>query len=245
MLSASTLYGIEWKDGWWIEKDLNASSHGLNRGLSWHLPGVIEENHRKPQVRTAGVPMKIRTKCIPSTNAEHYCYISLISTSGIISSLQLVVIQTCSRDHYRWWNLMFIICSKKMAILLVEAVILARRYEAEAGSLKKEGGFGSLVRLARHQCVSDDDMDSSERYKEMLAHLWTAFCLKHPKMLIPVSQCCCMTVPAHWSLLCIRKSSSWYCAFSITTLLWLWALQFLWYLLWKRRTGCRNVTWRI
>jgi hypothetical protein len=34
-------------------------SYGLNRVLSWHLPGVTEESHRKPQVRTAGVPTKI------------------------------------------------------------------------------------------------------------------------------------------------------------------------------------------
>jgi hypothetical protein len=69
--------------------------------------------------------------------------------------------------------------------ILVEAAIVARRYEAVAGSLKKESDFGSLFRLARHQCMSNGDMDSSERYKEMLAHLWKEFCLKHPKNVDP------------------------------------------------------------
>jgi hypothetical protein len=106
-----------------------------------------------------------------------------------------------------------------MTILLVKVIIIARRYEAVVGLLKKEGDFGNVFGLARHQCMSNGDMDSNERYKDMLAELSKAFCQKHPKMLIPVSECSCMTAPAHLSLLCIRNSSSWYCAFSTTTLL--------------------------
>jgi hypothetical protein len=36
----------------------------------------IEENQRRTSVRIASVPVKIRTKHLPNTNLEHYCYTS-------------------------------------------------------------------------------------------------------------------------------------------------------------------------
>jgi hypothetical protein len=56
---------------WWIEKDLEGSSHGLTEILSQHLSGNDTEKPQKTSLEIASALAEIQTEHFPNTSLEH------------------------------------------------------------------------------------------------------------------------------------------------------------------------------